>query len=93
MEEKLIGTGIDCNIFDAVNEMKMILAEKIQNQEISIEEKVDNILRLIDKTFKSQIERVISQQKAHFEKIHLDNQDQKNNTSVISQKLDQLLLS
>ena len=48
MEDKLIGTGIDSNIFDAVNEMKMILAEKIENQEISTGEKVEKMKVLID---------------------------------------------
>jgi hypothetical protein len=44
--------GIDSNIFEAVNDMKKTLLEKLSNQEISVEETAKQIMELIDNTFK-----------------------------------------
>jgi hypothetical protein len=34
MKDKILGTGIDNNIFEAVNEMKMNLLDKLTNQDM-----------------------------------------------------------
>ena len=59
--DKLLGTGIDNNIFEAVNDMKKSLLAQLAKQESSIEETVEKIMEMIDNTFKNQIESVVNQ--------------------------------
>ena len=52
VSEELLGSGIDKNIFEAVNNVKKVLLEKLSNSQASEEELATQIKDLVDNTFK-----------------------------------------
>ncbi len=67
--EDLLGSGIDKNIFEAVNNVKKTLLEKISNQQASEEELAASIKELIDDTFKTYTKAVVDFQKSEFSQM------------------------
>ena len=67
--EDIIGSGIDKSIFEAVNNMKKTLLEKISNNQASEEELAVSIKELIDDTFKSFTQAVIDFQRSEFNQM------------------------
>jgi hypothetical protein len=52
VSEELLGSGIDKNIFESVNNVKKVILEKISNQQASEEELANEIKELVDNTFR-----------------------------------------
>ena len=59
IREDLLGSGIDKNIFETVNNVKKTLLEKISNQQASEEELAASIKEFIDDTFKNYTQAVM----------------------------------
>jgi hypothetical protein len=62
--EELLGSGINKNIFEAVNNVKKTLLEKISNQQATEEELAAQIKELVDNTFKEYTQAVMDFQKS-----------------------------
>jgi Asp-tRNA(Asn)/Glu-tRNA(Gln) amidotransferase B subunit len=69
ISEDLLGSGIEKNIFEAVNNVKKTILEKITNQQASEEELAASIKELIDETFKNNTQAVLDFQKSEFDKM------------------------
>jgi TRAP-type mannitol/chloroaromatic compound transport system substrate-binding protein len=60
VSEDLLGSGIDKNIFEAINNVKKSLLEKLSNHQASEEELANTIKELVDNTFKEYTKDVIN---------------------------------
>ena len=59
MSKEILGTGIDKNIFEAINNIKKVLLDKISNQQATEEELASQIKELVDSTFKEYTQAVM----------------------------------
>ena len=56
----ILGSGIDKNIFEAINNVKKSLLEKLSNHQASEEELANTIKELVDNTFKEYTKDVMN---------------------------------
>jgi flagellar biosynthesis/type III secretory pathway chaperone len=52
VSEELLGSGIDKNVFEAINNVKKSLLEKLSDRQASEEELANTIKELVDNTFR-----------------------------------------
>ena len=64
LKDELLGCSVDNNVFEAINDIKLSLIEKLSDQQVSEEERVNSIKDLVDATFKKYTKDVINLQKS-----------------------------